>query len=66
MSYGETDGGLWAAFHREEEYKKGTASSSEDHRIIDITHHEIDGAIKGSHLAATDRLTFRNLAQGRA
>src|SRR5215204_2560009 len=45
LSYGETDRGLWVAFHREEEYKKGTASSSEDHRIIDITHHEIDGAI---------------------
>lgn len=64
LSYGETDGGLWAAFHREEEYKKGTASSSEDHRIIDITRHEIDGAIKGSHLTATDRLTFRNLIAG--
>jgi hypothetical protein len=23
LSYGETDGGLWTAFHREEEYKKG-------------------------------------------
>jgi Carboxypeptidase regulatory-like domain/Peptidase family M1 domain len=64
LSYGETDRGLWVAFHREEEYKKGTASSSEDHRIIDITRHEIDGAIKGSHLAATDRLTFRNLVAG--
>ena len=64
LSYGETDGGLWAAFHREEEYKKGTASSSEDHRVIDITKHEIDGAIKGSHLAATDRLTFKNLIGG--
>jgi hypothetical protein len=64
LSYGVTDQGLWAAFHREEEYKKGTASSSEDHRIIDITRHEIDAAIKGSHLAATDRLTFRNLRAG--
>ncbi len=64
MSYGETDGGLWTAFHREEEYKKGTASSSEDHRLIDITRHEIDGAIKGTHLAATDRITFRNLVAG--
>lgn len=64
LSYGETDGGLWAAFHREEEYKNGTASSSEDHRVIDITRHEIDGAIKGSHLAATDKITFKNLIAG--
>jgi carboxypeptidase family protein/peptidase M1-like protein len=64
FSYGDTDGGLWTAFHREEEYKKGTASSSEDNRLIDITHHEIDAAIKGTHLAATDRITFRNLRKG--
>jgi hypothetical protein len=64
LSYGDTDGGLWTAFHREEEYKKGTASSSEDNRLIDITHHEIDAAIKGTRLAATDRITFRNLRAG--
>ena len=64
LSYGETDGGLWTAFHREEEYKKGTASSSEDRRLIDITKHEIDGAIKGAHLAATDKITFINLNAG--
>ena len=64
LSYGETDGGLWTAFHREEEYKKGTASSSEDRRLIDITRHEIDGAIKGAHLAATDKITFINLVAG--
>ena len=64
LSYGETDGGLWTAFHRAEEYKNGTVSSGEDRRIIDITHHEIDAAIKGSHLAATDRITFRNLLPG--
>ncbi len=64
FSYGESDGGMWAAFHREEEFKKGTASSSEDHRIIDITQHDIDGAIKGSHLTITDRVTFKNLIAG--
>ncbi|HET9479301.1 MAG TPA: M1 family aminopeptidase, partial [Pyrinomonadaceae bacterium] len=64
FSYGETDGGTWAAFHREEEFKKGTASSSEDRRIIDITQHDIEGAIKGSHLTITDRVTFKNLIAG--
>ena len=52
------------AFHHEDEFKKGTASSSEDNRLIDITRHEIDAAIKGANLAATDRLTFRNLRAG--
>jgi hypothetical protein len=64
LSYGETDGGVWAAFHREEEYKKGTASSSEDNRLIDITRHDMDAAIKGTHLAVTDKLTFRSLRAG--
>jgi hypothetical protein len=64
LSYGGTDGGLWVAFHREDEYKRGTASSSEDNRLIDITRHEIDAAIKGTRLAATDRINFRSLQAG--
>ncbi len=64
LSYGDSDGGIWLAFHHEDEFKKGTASSAEDNRLIDITRHEIDAAIKGTNLAATDRLTFRNLHAG--
>ena len=63
-SYGETDGGYWTAFHRAEEYAKGTASSDEDHRIYDITHHEIDGAIRSAKLLANDTVTFRALDAG--
>jgi Carboxypeptidase regulatory-like domain/Peptidase family M1 domain len=63
LSYGETDGGIWTAFHQAAEYEKGTASSSEDHRIFDITHHEIDGLIKGT-ITATDVITFRVLVAG--
>ncbi len=63
--YGEDNGGFWTAFHQLAEYKKGTASSSEDHRLIDLTHHEIEGTIKGARLSATDRLTFRALVPGR-
>ena len=65
LSYGEEDGGFWTAFHRIDEYQKGTASSSEDHRLVDLTHHEIDGTIKGAHLTASDRLSFRAFAPGR-
>ena len=63
-SYGETDGGFWTAFHRADEIAKATASSDEDHRIYDITHHEIDGGIKGTKFAATDTVTIRALDAG--
>lgn len=65
FSYGTDDFGSWTAFHRVDEYKKGTASSSEDHRPIDITKHDIDGTIKGTRITASDRLTFRALVPGR-
>ncbi len=65
FSYGETDGGFWTAFHRLDEYAKGTASSAEDHRLIDLTKHEIDATIKGTRIIATDHLTFRALVSGR-
>ena len=60
-SYGLTDRGFWTAFHLSDEYARGTASSGEDHRIFDIKHHEIDGAIKGTQIAATDVVTFSPL-----
>jgi len=65
LSYGESDGGIWTAFHRIGEYKAGKASSSEDHRLIDITHHEIDGTIKGTRIIASDRISFTALANAR-
>ena len=65
FSYGESDGGIWNAFHFADEYSKGTAASSEDHRLFDITHHEIDGVIKGTQITATDRVTLRPLVAGR-
>jgi hypothetical protein len=65
LSYGDTDGGIWNAFHLEDEYRRNTASSSEDHRLFDITHHEIDGTIKGTTITASDRVTFRPLVPGR-
>ena len=64
LSYGETDRGIWAAFHLSDEYARGKASSDEDHRIFDITRHEIDAAIKGTQIAATDNVTFRPLIKG--
>lgn len=64
FSYGESDGGFWTAFHLADEYKNGTATSSQDTRFFDITHHEIEGAIKGTKLIASDRITFRPVIAG--
>src|SRR2546423_2068545 len=63
-SYGDTDGGFWTAFHLSDEYARGTASSGEDHRIYDIKRHEIDAAIKGTQIAATDTVSFTPLVPG--
>jgi hypothetical protein len=65
FSYGDNDGGVWTAFHFADEYAKGTAASSEDHRLYDITHHEIDGVIHGATITANDRVTLRPLVPGR-
>lgn len=61
ISYGDNDGGIWTAFHLADEYKKGTAKSSEDRRRYDIMHHDLDVAIRGTNIAATDRVTLRPL-----
>ncbi|MCA1643237.1 MAG: hypothetical protein LC785_15105 [Acidobacteria bacterium] len=63
-SYGDTDGGYWTAFHLADEYAKGAGTSDEDHRIFDITRHEIDGAITGTKMTSTDTVTFRALQPG--
>ena len=63
-SYGDSDGGLWTAFHLTDEYKAGKGNSDEDHRIFDITHHEISGAIKGTQISASDIVTFNPLVGG--
>jgi hypothetical protein len=64
LSYGESDWGVWTAFHRQQEYQQRSPSSAEDHRLIDILRHEIEATIKGTRLTATDQVTFRSLAAG--
>lgn len=52
------DAGLLYSGHFESEYKKGTASSEEDKRVIDVEHYHLDNAIKGEKLTATAEITF--------
>jgi Carboxypeptidase regulatory-like domain/Peptidase family M1 domain len=61
FSHGVTDGGFWTAFHLADEYKNGTAVSTQDTRLFDISHHQIDGAIRGTKIVASDLITFRPL-----
>ncbi len=62
QSYGESDGGVWAAFHLAQEYQQKTASSSESKRVFDIKRHEIDGNIRGTRIAVADQITWTPLA----
>lgn len=56
--------GVWYLSHLESEWKAGTASSSEDKRVIDAEHYRIETVISGEKLTATCELTFTSLADG--
>ena len=56
--------GVWYLSHLESEWKAGTASSSEDKRVIDAEHYRIETVISGEKLTATCELTFTALADG--
>lgn len=64
FSYGESDGGFWTSFHLADEYQNGTANSSQDTRLYDITAHRIDAAISGTKITATDEVSLRGLVPG--
>ncbi|MEZ5428275.1 MAG: M1 family aminopeptidase [Pyrinomonadaceae bacterium] len=59
VSYGDSTGGIWTAFHMAEEYKKGTATSWQDRRIYDITHHDLDTTVDGTRLVVRDTITLK-------
>lgn len=61
FSYSDTEGGIWTAFHRAEEYKTGDDLNARDRRVFDISRHEIKGSIRGTRISATDRVTLKTL-----
>ncbi|MCA1619973.1 MAG: carboxypeptidase regulatory-like domain-containing protein [Acidobacteria bacterium] len=63
-SHGTTDGGIWTAFYMADEYRAGRANSNFDRRLVDISHHEIDAALKGARLVVTDRMTLKARQSG--
>jgi hypothetical protein len=64
FSYGESNRGVWTAFHLADSYRDGTADNSKNHWLFDITRHEINGSIRGTQITASDRVTFRALVPG--
>jgi hypothetical protein len=56
--------GVWYLSHLESEWKGGAASSSEDKRVIDAEHYQIETTINGEKLTAKCELTFAGLADG--
>lgn len=61
---GERDGILYLA-HLESEYKNGSASSEEDHSIIDAQHYRMETVIDGGEkLTANSEVSFKALSDG--
>ena len=58
ISYGETSGGIWTAYHFTGEYKKGTANSWQNRSTYDIKNHNIDANIEGARLIVKDEVTL--------
>jgi len=62
ISYSQTAGGIWAAFNLGSLYQDGKPVNAPDRRLYDITHHEIDGTIRGTRIIASDKITLRGIA----
>jgi len=60
-SFSETEGGIWTAFHLAGDYQGNTDLNSQDHRVFDISRHEISATIRGTDLA--NGLTSRQETQ---
>ena len=51
MTYDENRHGYWGSFHLADEYRKGTASSSQENGVARIEHQQLDTEVeKGAHL----------------
>ncbi len=64
MNYNQTDFGIWTAFHLKEEYEKGTAKNSQDRRLYDLIHHQIEVTLRGTKLLALDKVKLQSRVSG--
>jgi Peptidase family M1 domain/Carboxypeptidase regulatory-like domain len=58
------DSGIWYSGHLEREYQKGTASSEEESRVIDVENYKIENIIAREKLTATAEITFTSMFDG--
>jgi hypothetical protein len=58
VSYGDTTGGIWTAYHFSGEYKKGTATSWQNRTTYDIKDHNIEVSINGTRMTVKDEVTI--------
>lgn len=56
--------GIWYLSHLEKEWKEGSASSSEDKRVIDAEHYRIKTIINGEKLTSECEIRFSALVDG--
>jgi hypothetical protein len=60
-SFSDTEAGIWTSFHLADDYKTDADLNAQDHRVFDISRHEIEGTIRGTRITATDRVTLTTL-----
>jgi hypothetical protein len=65
LTYDENKIGMWTAFHLQDEYKKGTATGSQNNTVIHIEHQLLDTTIeKNSNLIGKASTTFVSQVDG--
>jgi hypothetical protein len=65
LTYDENKIGMWAAFHLEDEYKKGTATGSQDNLVVHIEHQQLDTTIeKNANLTGKATTTIVSRVDG--
>jgi hypothetical protein len=65
MTYAENKAGYWAVFHLSDEYKHGTAASSQKNGVLQIEHQQLDTTIdKSAHLSGMAATTLVSRVDG--
>jgi len=64
VSLSETERGIWTSFHLASDYQGNSDLNSEDHRVYDISRHEISATIRGTRIIAVDRVTLQTRVDG--
>jgi hypothetical protein len=65
LTYDDKKMGVWAAFHLSSEYQQGTASGSQNNRLIRIEHQQLDTTLeKNANLIGKATTTFISQVNG--